>query len=230
MKLGLIGKNISHSRSPAIYKKLISANIEYSLIDANSAEALPSVLELKSRFDGINITSPYKRHYVNDVHISDVEVKQLGAINCLSFTAAGVFATNTDLLAVRSILKRFKANYSSLHLIILGRGVMGQLTEIVASGLGLSFVTLERKNGLTANCDLRPYQQSGSQNLIINACSRDLIFTGELAQSSIFWDYNYNFLPHQNTLPFRVKMYIDGQEMLWLQAQAAVEFWNTTKR
>lgn len=230
MKLGLIGKHISHSRSPDIYKKLISSNIDYSLIDANSASDLPSIQDLQKNYNGINITSPYKRHYLADVEIPDEEVKQLGAINCLSFTANGVKATNTDLIAVRNILRNFKSEYPALHLIILGRGVMGLLTEIVATGLGLNFVTIERKSGLNSQSDLRKYHQAGVQNLIINACSRDFICEGELEKSSIFWDYNYNFIPHQNTLPFRVKMYLDGQEMLWIQAQEAVKFWDATKR
>lgn len=228
MKLALIGKNISHSRSPAIYKKLISDSIHYDLLDIAEPHLLPDLKDLAAKYQGISITSPYKTNYVSQVQIPDAEVRELGSINCISFTPHGPMGTNTDLIAVRKLLTQYKAEYPGLHLIILGRGVMGRLTEIVARGLKLSFITKDRKAGLTSLTDLSPLYQNQVQNLIINATSRDFVFTGTLKKDSLFWDFNYNFLPHQNTLPFKIKMYFDGQEMLWIQAEEAIKFWDTT--
>jgi shikimate dehydrogenase len=226
MRLGLIGKNISHSGSPAIYKKLIGPHIQYDLIDVAHIQDLPSLETLKQNYDGINITSPYKTHYVNQVHISDPAVRELGAINTLAFTAQGVEATNTDLIAVRSILASFQQKYPDLNLIVLGSGVMAQLTLILAQELKLSVQQLSRlQNGNLEHVDLRKFEVAASQNLVINACSRDFIFSGQQSSANIFWDYNYHFLPHQNTLPLQIKEYQDGQEMLYLQAVAAHQFW-----
>ena len=226
MKLGLIGKNISHSGSPAIYKKLIGPNIQYDLIDIAEAKVLPSLDWLKQNYAGINITSPYKTHYFDQVHIQDPAVKQLGAINTLAFTGNGVEATNTDLIAVRSILQNFQAKFPQLNLIVLGSGVMAQLTMILAHELKLSVQQLSRsKQANLAKLDLQNFEDSSSQNIVINACSRDFIFSGKQSSTNIFWDYNYHFLPHQNTLPLTVKEYQDGQEMLYLQAVAAKNFW-----
>lgn len=228
MKYALIGKNISHSRSPFIYRKLISESLYYDLIDIDQSSHLPALQDLSKTYQGINITSPYKQHYLNDVIIEDSEVAELKAINTIALTSRGFFATNTDLLAVRSILQNLRHKHPGLHLIILGRGVMGRLTEIVAKGLMIPFKTLERKSGLSANSDLLALDDGTHPLLVINACSRDFVFEGNIPKSAFFWDYNYNFLPHQNTLPFRVSLYLDGQEMLWLQAKAAVKFWETT--
>lgn len=226
MRLGLIGKNISHSGSPSIYKKLIGAHIQYDLIDVAAASKLPSLESLKQQYAGINITSPYKTHYFNQVHTPDPAVRELGAINTLAFTAQGIEATNTDLIAVRFILNRYKSKYPHLNLIILGSGVMAQLTMILARELSLSFQCLSRsQHGNLDTLDLQKYELPTSQNIVINACSRDFVFVGKQSSSNIFWDYNYHFLPHQNTLPFQVKEYQDGQEMLYLQAIAAHQFW-----
>jgi shikimate dehydrogenase len=226
MKLGLIGKNISHSGSPAIYKKLFGSNVKYDLIDIQEVQNLPSLLDLAKSYDGLNITSPYKTHYFSQVIIQDSAVQSLGAINTLAFTPTGIQATNTDLLAVRSILSDYKSKYASLNLIILGSGVMARLTMIVAEELKLPMTQLSRSSypDLT-QLDLCQFEEKQSQNLVINACSRDFIFKGKQSLENIFWDYNYHFLPHQNTLPLFVKEYQDGQEMLYLQAVAAKQCW-----
>lgn len=226
MRLGLIGKNISHSGSPAIYKKLIGPHVKYDLIDIQEIKDLPSLAELAKSYDGINITAPYKTHYLSQVTIEDQAVKTLGAINTLAFTPHGVQATNTDLIAVRSMLTSFKSKHPYLNLIVLGSGVMARLTMIVAQELKLSATSLARSTYPNfSQLDLTPFEKIEAQNLVINACSRDFVFTGRLGREDIVWDYNYHFLPHQNTLPFLVKEYQDGQEMLYLQAVAAKLFW-----
>jgi shikimate dehydrogenase len=226
MKLALIGQSIEHSLSPQIYKSIISQDIVYDLIDVPASASLPSLHELSLRYNGVNITSPYKRHYFSSVIVDEPDVMELGAINTISFSKKGWFGTNTDLLAVLITLQRFQEEFPKLHLIILGSGVMGTLTSIAARKLNMSFMVLNRGTGLTNTLNLRPFHVAGSQNIIINACSRDFIFQGELNETSIFWDFNYNLLPHQNTLPSKVKTYLDGQEMLLIQAQAAAKFWS----
>lgn len=228
MKLALIGKNIAHSLSPAIYQKLFADEVHYDLLDVADASALPALNQLAQNYHGINITSPYKTHYAGQVKVMDSEVLELGAINCIAFTPQGPLGTNTDLIAVRKLLSEYRTTYPELHLIILGRGVMGRLTEIVAGGLHLSYITIDRLSGLRPETDLTQFFKSGKPNLIINATSRNFTFNGVVNKDTLFWDYNYNFIPHQNTLPFKVKMYLDGQEMLWIQAAEAIKFWSAT--
>jgi shikimate dehydrogenase len=226
MKFALIGKSIQHSLSPQIYKDIISQDIVYDLIDVPTVASLPSLQALSLRYNGVNITSPYKRHYFSSVIVDVPEVKELGAINTISFSKKGWFGTNTDLLAVLRTLQRFQQEFPKLNLIILGSGVMGTLTSIVARKLNIGFTALNRGSGLTSTLSLRPFHVADSQNIIINACSRDFIFEGDVNETSIFWDFNYNLVPHQNTLPSKVKAYLDGQEMLLNQAQAAAKFWS----
>lgn len=230
MRLALIGKSISHSGSPALYQKLLGPQINYDLLDIPSESELPSLEDLSLRYEGINITSPYKRFYFHEVIVVDEVVRSLGAINTISFNGEGIYATNTDVLAVRQILQEYLKTYSHLKVVLLGSGVMAQVTQLVCQELGLGLLSFSRSQQIhLATLDLRPLQMDGEQTLIINSCSREFVFQGECSGQEIFWDYNYDFIPHQTTLPLRVKHYQDGREMLALQAQAARDFWLRNK-
>ncbi len=227
MKFALIGRSISHSLSPKIYQHIFQCELEYELIDIQNKEDLPSLSYLAGHYDGVNITSPYKMFYADSVIIDSPDVAKLGAINTLSFTDKGVFGTNTDLVAVEKILRHQLLSSENMHITILGSGVMAKLTILVCEKLQIPWAVLDRKSGLQTNTCLINFY-NGPGHIVVNACSRDFIFTGELHPETHFWDYNYNFLPHKNTLPLRVKTYSDGQEMLWIQANAAAEFWQRT--
>lgn len=230
MKLALIGKNISHSKSPSIYKKLLGSAVQYTLLDYPDHRSIPNVKSLLDQYEGISITSPYKAHFVKDVLIEDPLVLKLGVINTLKKVGENIIGTNTDLVAIRLILKSLAAKFSKIHLIILGDGAMAQMTVAVAVENGFSFSQVSRKtNRDLSYLDLSSFEKALDQNVVINACSRDFIFQGQQSSSNIFWDYNYSFLPHQNTLPFHIIEYHDGQEMLYLQAVAAIEFWDLNK-
>jgi shikimate dehydrogenase len=229
MRYALIGKDISHSRSPELYKKLISPNIQYDLIDIPNAHDLPQLDDLSKIYTGINITSPYKRSYFSSVVIQGEGVKELGAINTLCFSNQRWMGTNTDLLAVQEILQNLSLAHDRLNILVLGSGVMAQVTLLAAKNLNLNCQVIDRQAGLTSESDLRPFYSQGKFNIIINACSRAFVFNGAINSDTLFWDFNYNFIPHQSTLPLKVSSYLDGQELLELQAQKAAAFWSLSK-
>lgn len=227
MKLGLLGFPVEHSLSPKLYRQFLGDQLtSYELFAYPTAAAVPGLRFFAERLNGLNITSPYKTHFINEVTIPSPLVKKMGAVNTLAFTGRAVLATNTDIIAVEEILKNYQKEYESLALILLGDGVMAEVTKVVADSLQLKYEQFSRK--LTADfthLDLRNISRQKSQVLIINACSRDFIFQGTFKGDEIFWDYNYNFSPHSSRIPSQVKTYSDGQEMLERQAKAAIQFW-----
>jgi shikimate dehydrogenase len=226
MKLGLLGYPISHSLSPKLYAKLLGTElISYEMFSFEKFSDLPGLNYFAEKIDGLSITTPYKSHFVNEIHIESETIRSLGAINTLAFTKRGVFGTNTDFLAITEILKNYRQQYSDLEISLLGDGVMAGLTKIVAKDLNIPLRQFSRKNTIELDqLDLSGIDQR-VQQLVINACSREFIFSGKLQGKEIFWDYNYSFKPHQNTLPSIAMAYCDGQEMLELQAKAAISFW-----
>ncbi len=227
MKLGLLGYPLNHSLSPELYRELLGSQLtSYELFSFEEDDLIPPLIFFGQRLDGLNITSPYKRHFVHEIEIPSSLVKSLGAVNTLAFISGKTFGTNTDLLAVVEILTNYSQDYPSLQILLLGDGVMAKVIELAAQDLGISVRQFSRK--LTPHfeqLDLRPFHKSDSQTLVINACSRQYVFNGFTHGDEIFWDLNYAFIPHQNTLPSRVKSYQDGREMLELQARAALKFW-----
>lgn len=228
MRLALLGFPIAHSLSPALYRELLGDNLtSYDLLEVEDPEEVPGLRELSQTYHGLSITSPHKELFFHDVIIRSPIVHELKAINTISFRKSGFFGTNTDVIAVEQILSRMTTQSQDLNLIILGDGVMGRVTVMVAKNLGIPFVQFSRKNGDDlVHLDLS--NKNENQTVVINSCNRDFIYKGRLHPEMIFWDYNYAFLPHQSLIPSQVKTYIDGQEMLRLQAIAAIDFWSAT--
>lgn len=228
MKLGLLGYPITHSLSPKLYQTFLPDELEsYKLFSYSNSSDVPPLSFFISRLDGLNITAPYKKHFIKQIEIHLPLVKTIGAVNCLAFPDDGrVIGTNTDVLAVLEILKNYLSSYPSLKIILLGDGVMSLVTKLVAEDLKISLSQFSRKSHPDlSRLDIASLNQNGIQTLVINSCSREFVFHGPLSGNEIFWDYNYSFLPHQNSLPSQAKSYQDGQEMLNLQAKAAIKFW-----
>lgn len=227
MRLGLLGFPIDHSQSPDLYRQLLKDQLDsYELFSYSNRDLIPPLEYFAAKLNGLNITSPFKEHFFTQINIESEIVKTLGAVNTLAFTSTGVRGTNTDLLAVMEILNNYQRLYSTLNVLLFGNGVMARITKIVATSLQIPVTQFFRKaNADLENLDLAPFHTPNVQNLVINACSRDFVFKGNFYGDEIFWDYNYSFLPHQTTLPLKIKSYHDGREMLILQARAAINFW-----
>jgi shikimate dehydrogenase len=226
MKLGLLGFPIQHSKSPELYRKFLGHKLEsYELFSYPNPNEVPDLTYFQERLNGLNITSPYKNHFIHEVEVTSELVKQLGLINTIAFVEKKIFATNTDLLAVEEILKNYLTQYPDLYIQLLGNGAMAKVTLLVASKFGIPVTQFSRRlNPDMATLPL-PRRHEG-QPLIINACSRDFIFSGELQGDEIFWDYNYAFRPHADSLSLKAKTYQDGLELLEKQAQHALHFWS----
>lgn len=227
MRLGLLGYPVKHSRSPELYRKFLGPELtSYELFSCERKEDIPTLETFRKSFDGLNITSPYKEHFVGEIEIPSPLVRSLGAVNTLAFVGDKTFGSNTDLVAIVEILKNYKRDYGDIKILLLGDGVMARVTRLVADDLGIPLIQFSRRMTTNfSNIDLRKYQDNDFQNIIINSCSREFVFNGQVSGDEIFWDYNYAFSPHETALPGMVKLYHDGQEMLELQAKAAINFW-----
>lgn len=220
-RYALIGKNISHSQSPQIYRKLIHEQIKYDLLDYPGENEIPSAQDLFKIYDGINITSPYKKHFLNQVELSG-PAKLIGAINCMKKFDGKIFAENTDFPAVVDLLKRYLEK-DNFEVVILGDGVMAKLTTLALKHLNKDFKQYSRK---TVEHFALLNLLDHDRQLIINTCARDYIFQGKVTSNSIFWDYNYSNPKQEFALKGKVQKYVDGLELLHLQAQYAVAFWS----
>jgi shikimate 5-dehydrogenase len=225
--LALIGHPVFHSLSPKLYREFLGDKLQsYDLLDVQELNQLPDLNWLRDHYDGINITSPYKEFYFDRSIPLGHHLDHLRAVNVLAFKDQ-VYSTNTDYIAAKIILKRFHQQYPSLHLSLLGSGVMSRMVQMIAIELGLPYQVISRKTHQNiSHVDFTQMAIPSSQHLIINACSRDYICKGKFSGHELFWDFNYHFLAHSLQLPKQVKSYQDGLELLRLQALAAIDFWD----
>lgn len=220
LRLALLGKNISHSQSPRMYRELISAPFHYSLLDYEKENDIPPLDFLMTHLDGLNITSPYKQHFLSDVVLTP-EAKKCQAINCLKKSHDQFIGHNTDYLAIQDLLGELEFE----RVVLLGDGVMGKITLNILSDLKIKCDHFSRRiTPLFNELDFKK-MFNNERLLIINTCARDYIYKGELAPSAIFWDYNYS----SEKMSFHLSSqcsYLDGLALLQRQAWYAVKFWS----
>jgi shikimate dehydrogenase len=222
-----VGKDISHSKSPEIYKHLISPSIQYDLLDFKSAEDVPSASDLFKSYEGINITSPYKKHFLSEVQLTQ-NASSLEAINCLRIKNGIIEGENTDFYAIVDIIQELKKDYGVLEVVVLGDGVMSKVTAVALKKLAIDYKVLSRRLTDDFNqINMKNYFSANKMTpLIINTCSREYVFKGEIPKEAVFWDYNYSFSPHSTSLPSKIRDYFDGHSMLLKQAEYALAFWS----
>jgi shikimate dehydrogenase len=225
-KFALIGKAISHSKSPQMYKTLLNIPHEYHLLDFNSELEIPSLTKLSQTYLGLNITSPYKKLFLKQVEFSET-VRKCQSLNCLKFIDNIWKAENTDYLAIDELLRSKFQKYLNQPVIVLGDGVMSSVLTAVLTEAKRSFVVLSRKKTKYFDqINLEEYTDDKNPLLIVNTCSRDYVFGGKLPQDALFWDFNYSFSPHLNHSVLNSSNYVDGEELLFLQAKYACIFWS----
>jgi len=219
-RFGLVGKDISHSRSSNIYSRLISnSHIDYQLYDFENSSLINLTFILK-KTPYLSVTSPYKNVAYNMCDTFEGPDAIVSA-NCIKIEGNKVIGTNTDLLGMEDILSTLEVeNYSKIY--ILGSGAMSDLLCFILDRKGHSFSILSRKN---SKLDMLPSLDEDNV-LVINATSRSFIPVLSNTLSGVFWDLNYAQAYADKFNENKKVKYIDGESLLMLQAKYALSFWN----
>lgn len=227
IRLGLLGKNITHSLSPQLYREIYGAdNLDYSLFDYESSESIPPLFEMFQKIDGLSITAPYKEHFLDAVEIKDPVVRKLQAINCIGRYRNIFVATNTDLSAMRRLLPKL---IQDKQILILGSGAMARIVSAVVTELGHTSIQWSRSHTLTEFEQMKIESISDGNVLVVNCCARSYEFTHTIPKRALFWDMNYRHQAHLERFRNIPTQYIDGLNLLREQAIDAAAFWSSLK-
>ncbi|KEO55426.1 shikimate dehydrogenase family protein [Thioclava pacifica] len=148
LRLGLIGGNITETRSPVLHMACglaIGRNATYDLIipkerGLSFAQTLAQCAELG--FDGVNVTFPYKEEALRLVAPGTPVVAAMGSTNAVKFTAQGPRAFNTDHSGfVAAYRNRFGAQAPG-RVLVLGTGGVGRAVAFGLADLGASEIVL----------------------------------------------------------------------------------------
>ena len=104
MRTGLIGEKLGHSFSKDIHELL--QPYTYEMIPLNIDEFHQFMKERK--FDGINVTMPYKQLVFDYLDEIDDRAKRIGAVNCIVNKNGKLFGYNTDYFGFKYLLKHHR--------------------------------------------------------------------------------------------------------------------------
>lgn len=162
IRLGLIGDNITRSRSPLLHElagRLCGLDVTYDrLIPADLGEDFDTVFERcrSQGYRGINITYPYKEKVVARLAIHDPVVERMGACNTVVFDEKPPRGLNTDYTG---FMDAFRGTFGALApgvVAMAGAGGVGKAIGFALATLGATRLNLydrdrSRAEALTAS-------------------------------------------------------------------------------
>lgn len=141
-KYYLLGEKLSHSYSAVIHSFF---GLDYSL-----RELPPEKLSefVKSRkFDGLNVTIPYKKSIVPLLDEVDGIAEKTGAVNTVLSKNGKLIGYNTDYYGMKYALEAAKITLKGKDVLILGSGGAGIVAEKLAIDEGAASVEIVSRKG-----------------------------------------------------------------------------------
>ncbi len=126
-RLGLIGNPLAHSWSPAIHRFLISEDYELWPMETGELEGFFR----SKRFDGINVTIPYKSTVLRYLDEVDDTVARIQATNCIVNENGRLKGYNTDVTGMLRIIDHHGIHTCGGEAAILGSGGASKAAEEV---------------------------------------------------------------------------------------------------
>lgn len=123
LRFALVGKSLKHSVSAYVHKQLFSLRkikAQYDLLETNKISSLMSKL---SRYNGYNITFPFKEDMIHLLDGVDEKAFLLGAIN----TVIKGVGYNTDYFGFEQALNGLCGKEKINNAIVLGCGGFGKV-------------------------------------------------------------------------------------------------------
>ena len=151
MKLyGLIGFPLSHSFSKKYFtQKFLNVGITdcaYELFPIQTIDEFLLLLKDRPQLCGLNVTIPYKETVLPYLHHLSMEVKEIGACNCIEFLNGVLYGYNTDVVGFeKSLLPLLQPHHQKA--LILGTGGAAKAVAWVLKKLHIDFTFVSRNGG-----------------------------------------------------------------------------------
>lgn len=142
MRCGLLGRSLQHSYSPIIHNEL--GKYSYELFELEP-ESLADFFE-QHKFDGINVTIPYKKDVVPYCSELSPVAQKLGAVNTIVRKTDGrLIGHNSDYFGFLSMVQHTGINVSGKKVLVLGTGGASVTVCAVLNTLQAHTVQISRK-------------------------------------------------------------------------------------
>lgn len=143
LRLGLVGRGIALSRTPAMHEAEAAAQgltCRYDLFDteANAPESLTGIVEgAEARgFAGLNVTFPYKQAVMPLLHDLSDAARRIGAVNTIVFRDGRRSGHNTDFWGFSESLRRGLPDAGLADVLLIGAGGAGAALAHALADMG----------------------------------------------------------------------------------------------
>lgn len=154
MLLGIIGKPLEHTQSPAFHNRKLKENRipgEYKAFELDSIEEFPDLLQNNPDLCGLNVTKPYKEDVMQYLTEIDPAAKAIGAVNVVKIIRQGEriqkIGFNTDKDGFRESLKPLIQGRTNVKALILGTGGASKAVRQALIELGIEYRFVSRNGG-----------------------------------------------------------------------------------
>lgn len=193
------------------------------MLDYDSENKIPPLKDLLLKYKRVSVTAPFKQFCFENSIPSNPSIS---SVNTLKLEQCRVLSTNTDYTALENLIDKYEVKKYS-KIIVLGSGAMAQALQSLLNKKDISFTQLSRKDkNLTEIEKYLDMTKNDTQAFVINCCSREYVFPKVNKSNFVFWDLNYSMPEHVQLFHGLGVKYIDGLELLELQAKNALSFWN----
>lgn len=237
-RFGLIGHPINHSKSPKLHQivsKYMHRELQYDLLDLDNVSLLKNAIDdLKvGKYDGYNVTIPYKEAVLPFLDFITPKALEIGAVNTLYYKNHKVIGDNTDYDGFKYILLQHLSMHKPNGIIILGSGGAAKSSYAVCKDLGFDPWIISRNPKPSEKFDkiISVNELSSiTYDLIINATPIGMHpninaspLDRKIVKGKYVIDLIYN--PKVTMLMQDAKNAIGGLDMLIVQAVYAQNIW-----
>lgn len=243
---GLLGQNISYSKSPDIHNDFYRENnigLRYSVFDVAQKDLSTFMQDLnRNNIIGFNVTIPYKETIIKYLDILHYPANKILAVNTVLIEENSLSGYNTDYYGFLDSLTEINFNFNECSALIIGSGGAAKAVAHVLMDNNCRSLAVMSRNKEKAEsyfseyCEIYPMLESKNlkqYNLIVNctpvgsASDLDSIPIGvsSINEDCLVYDLIYS-PPKTKFLSFAEKKgakIMNGEKMLRLQAYKADE-------
>lgn len=151
LRVGLVGKGIQLSRTPAMHMEEGRAQglaLRYDLLDPDAMEgpepSLPEILDAAEAagIAGLNITFPFKRAVMDHLHTLSDAARKVGAVNTVVFRDGQRHGHNTDFWGFAESVRQGLPGAPMDTVLLLGAGGAGGAVAHALKSLGVAHLLI----------------------------------------------------------------------------------------
>jgi shikimate dehydrogenase len=243
-QFGLIGKQLSHSFSPAFFADFFQKqgiDAHYAAYELQEISDFPQLMK-DHIFGGLNVTIPYKTDIIPFLDELDPLAVEIQAVNVIAFENGRTKGYNTDVYGFQQSIKPF-LTFHHERALIFGTGGASKAVAHVFKSLGIDVIFVSQSPSNLSNhftyADVNEHMLAACK-VIVNCTPLgmfpDVDSALELPYSSLCEDHlliDLVYNPEETLFMKQGRAHgataMNGLSMLQHQALKSWEIWNTPR-